>query len=245
MLSAFDLVLVINLKSRPDRLKEIRAQLNGVGHDFGDRIRVLPASRPADAGGFRSIGAHGCFRSHMSCLAEAVRENASSLLILEDDVDFVRSGFESQEVTEYLAQGKWDIFYGGYGLEESFSIDTAPHVSAGLRLAAPGLPIGLTHFVAFHGETISSLHDYLGAMIARPPGHPDGGPMDVDGAYNWFRKSALLPRTILADPQLAFQRASPSDVTARRWYDRIPPFDSVARVARSLRSQLVKKSAGS
>jgi glycosyl transferase, family 25 len=72
-------------------------------------------------------------------------------------------------------------------------------------------------------------------MTNRPAGHVDGGPMDVDGAYNWFRRSAFQPKTLLADPQLGFQRGSPSDITDRKWYDRVPPLARLARLARSMR----------
>jgi glycosyl transferase family 25 len=238
MFSAFDLTLVINLESRPDRLKEVRQQLVGVGYDFGERIRVLPACRPSYPGGFRSIGAHGCFLSHMSCLEQAIKIGASSLLVLEDDVDFERNQFNpGNPILRHLAEGNWDIFYGGYGLEAPLSMETAPILPHGLRQALPTLSIGLTHFVAFHGDSIRTLHGYLGEMLKRPPGHPDGGPMDVDGAYNWFRGSSFAPRTLLADPQLGYQRASPSDVTARKWYDRLPPFAPLARMARAVRSR--------
>jgi len=88
VLTQFDRVFVINLDSRPDRLREMGSQLRSIGYDFDGRIQRFPAVKVAEPGGFRSIGAHGCFLSHLGCLEKALQSVARSVMILEDDVDF-------------------------------------------------------------------------------------------------------------------------------------------------------------
>lgn len=41
--------------------------------------------------------------------------------------------------------------------------------------------------------------------------------MHVDGAYSWFRKDHPFLRTLLADPELGYQRPSRSDIFTGHW----------------------------
>jgi hypothetical protein len=84
------------------------------------------------------------------------------------------------------------------------------------------------HFVGIHRERLQELHEYLSAMLKRPAGHADGGPMDVDGAYSWFRMR-IAAKTLMADPELGHQRSSASDIRPG-WHDSVP----VARTLSSL-----------
>ena len=59
-------------------------------------------------------------------------------------------------------------------------------------------------------------------MLARPSGHPLGGPMHVDGAYNWFRKDFPAYTTIIATPKLGFKRSSDSSIADISWKNRLP-----------------------
>ena len=46
--------------------------------------------------------------------------------------------------------------------------------------------------------------------------------MHVDGAYNGLRRANPDFDTLLATPELGFQRASRTDIHALRWYDATP-----------------------
>ena len=82
----FDQIFVINLPSRRDRYEEMCEQLRRVGLGWDSpKVTHFPAFRPADDGGFRSIGAHGCFRSHLGVIEQAIADGLDSILILEDD----------------------------------------------------------------------------------------------------------------------------------------------------------------
>ncbi|HAX77040.1 MAG TPA: LPS biosynthesis glycosyltransferase, partial [Cyanobacteria bacterium UBA11372] len=47
---------------------------------------MFPAIRPDDAGDFPSIGARGCFESHLAILKQALADRLSNVLIVEDDL---------------------------------------------------------------------------------------------------------------------------------------------------------------
>ncbi|ATE63375.1 glycosyltransferase family 25 protein [Rhizorhabdus dicambivorans] len=118
---SFDRVYVLNLPDRADRRAEMAGELARIGTGYGDpRVRLFPAIRPDDPGGFPSIGARGCFLSHLAMLREARDEGLGRILILEDDCDFAR-GFEAglPAVLDRLDASSWDIFYGGYELSSS------------------------------------------------------------------------------------------------------------------------------
>ena len=79
-------IYVINLSTRPDRRKEAEKELARI--DW--RAEFFSAERPIDALGFPSIGARGCFESHLSVLKLGLAQG-EHLAILEDDLNFSRS----------------------------------------------------------------------------------------------------------------------------------------------------------
>jgi GR25 family glycosyltransferase involved in LPS biosynthesis len=81
---------VINLATRADRRAEMEAQLNRVGW----QAEFFAAFRPNAAEGFPSIGARGCYLSHLAVLRLGLRSR-NHVLIMEDDLNFVE-GFSRQ-----------------------------------------------------------------------------------------------------------------------------------------------------
>ena len=77
---------------------------------------------------------------------------------------------------------------------------------------------------------------YLGAMLERKPGDPLGGPMHVDGAYNWFRRAHAHHIAVAAVPELGYQRASRTDIHDLRWFDRWPGVRAAVAVIRRIRN---------
>jgi len=213
----FAQVHVINLRSRADRYAEMGAQLGRIGLSFDSHhVHLFEASKPLDCAGFPSVGARGCFMSHLAVLRHALSESARSVLILEDDLNFCED-FQSlfNELAATLEALDWGMFYGVYVLE-------LPMARSGATVTRidPRKPIMTTAFVAVNGQHIAALVDYLEAMLERAPGDSQGGPMHIDGAYGWFRQSHPNVSTWLATPPLGFQRSSRTDVHALRWYDR-------------------------
>ena len=201
----FEQVRIINLVDRPDRRREMTAQLERLGA-MAPNVEFYNAQRPADAGGFPSLGARGCFDSHLSVLRSARDAKAGSLLILEDDLDFTRDGRKRLgDVLADLSTRPWDFFYGAHLLDANGR--------SGLAELAADEPVMTASCLAFSGDVIPPLVDFLEGVLTRPPGSADYGPMHVDGAYTVFRMLNPERRTSVAFPTLGRQRSSPSDIT--------------------------------
>ncbi len=80
-------IFIINLKERSDRRKEIAAELKKINISE-EEYEFFEAVRPIEKGEFRTIGAKGCFMSHLGVLKEAKRRGLKNVVILEDDVAF-------------------------------------------------------------------------------------------------------------------------------------------------------------
>ena len=211
----FAKISIVNLPHRSDRRTAVRKEIRRLGVDIdGQRVAFLEAVRPTTPDGFDSIGARGCFLSHLAALKAARDANVSTLLILEDDVAFSSAERKSmKETLGHLFAGTWDVFYGGsVVIQEATPITILPS-----RIA-----VQLTHFMAFSNRAIHLLVPYLEAMLTRPAGSPQGGPMHVDGAYSHFRRDHPELVSVAATPPIAHQRASRTDIHALGAYDRLP-----------------------
>jgi glycosyl transferase family 25 len=233
-LEYFDKVFVINLPSRADRRREMDQQLRSIGLAIdAPLIEVFPAIRPPDKGSFDSAGARGAFSSHLGVLRNAVRAGYRRILILEDDVNFTQN-FNAQldrALRSIDSQG-WQLFYGGYKLMD------APPPPYGTPLIDPTREIWLAHFLGVAAPAISMAAEFLETLLTRPAGDPRGGPMHVDGAYSWLRRLNPNITTRLAAPQIAYQRASRTDIHQLRWFDRLTGVRDLIAIARALKNAM-------
>jgi hypothetical protein len=217
----FEQTFIINLPNRHDRREEMAGQLQtiGLGLEYPG-MTIFPAVRPESSGDFPSIGARGCFLSHLGVLRQAWQAGYQRILILEDDVDFSKD-FQliAPKIIDALQNIEWSVFYGGYRVGQELPV--TPDVPSLISIK-PDVAVQTSHFVAVQGQAIAHLVAYLEQMLQRPGGHPEGGPMHVDGAYNWFRRSSPQFKTVLAVPQLGFQRPSRTDIHDLKWHDRMP-----------------------
>lgn len=91
---------------------EQHLNLVGLSLDHPDVI-LFEAVRPSSKGEFPTVGAKGCFLSHLGVLEDAIAADCSSFLILEDDVDFsVDFPDRIEGISKRLNNQEWDIFYG-------------------------------------------------------------------------------------------------------------------------------------
>lgn len=229
-LDYFQQIYIINLPHRRDRREEMAEQLEKIGLGLeSPNVCVFRAVRPEDAGGFPSIGTRGCFLSHLGVLRDACQRQLERILIFEDDLNFV-SDFRRKmsEVTAMLQREDWSLFYGG------FAMDSPPEPVEGQSVFKVNSSESITnaHFIAFRGPVILEMANFLDVVLSRPPGDPDGGPMHVDGAYAWYRNLHPEKITLLATPQLGYQRSSRTDIHALRWFDRAPGVRSAVGVIR-------------
>ncbi len=232
----FERIRIINLRHREDRRKQVRNELARIGVSIDNKhASFFEAQKFDDQGEFPSIGARGCFDSHLKILEEAARERAASVLILEDDFQLTRHGRKNlKAVLDRLEVVDWSIFYGGgrvQMVEQEASLVTSLNSTQVVQCA---------HFIAFKGKSIDAVVAYLNAILERCAGSPEGGPMHVDGAYSWFRQAHPEFRTFMALPEIAVQRPSISDITpSSRRIEKIPLVSVGIGLARALKSRLM------
>jgi hypothetical protein len=228
----FPLTRIINLPERADRLRDMERQLAAIGMPFAPgRVEVFPAERPDSAAGFPGIGARGCFLSHLAILKDARSRGVESVLIVEDDACVPETQVALlTSMAQQASRKDWGILYLG-------------HIEHLAGVAEPGWlpytgPVACSHFYAARRSVFDPLIEYLEACLLRPPGDPVGGPMAYDGALTMFRAAHPEVITLIAQPSLAAQRSSRSDITPR-FFDRLPLLRELSGLARLLRSRLL------
>ncbi len=217
----FDAIYLINLPERLDRKRELESELRRVGLETNaPRLVWVRGVRPLDAGEFPSIGARGCFLSHLHCLELAVEQNHARILILEDDACFPRLRVNAlQKAVASLENSEWAIWYGG----GSVALDSKPaDGNVEVFPIKPTEGVQTTHCVAFQRDTINSMLAFLQLILTRPKGHPEAGPMHVDGAYSTWRSLNPSAVTLVTVPPVCIQRSSKSDIAGPRWFDKNP-----------------------
>jgi glycosyl transferase family 25 len=218
---AFDAIYLINLPERADRKRELERELRSVGLQADDpRLVWIRAVRPLEAGEFPSIGARGCFLSHLTCLQSASERGHGRVLILEDDACFPRfriNGLKS--IVGKLNGLNWAMWYGGGRMLREFDvgIDNIEIIPIDTTV-----DVQTSHCIAFQGEAIGSVRAFLELILTRPGGHPEAGPMHVDGAYNTWRGLNPTAITLVTVPPVCVQRSSQSDIAIARWFDKTP-----------------------
>lgn len=219
---------VINLRDRSDRRFEMENQLARIGWE----AQFLEAVRPDGAGDFPSIGARGCFLSHLAALRQGRNEN-SHVLIMEDDLNF-KSEFAYlwRGACEALEKTNWSIFYPAHLLQDIGK--------EGLQELDREQPIICAHFVLFNKNAISTVIGGLEDILSRQPGDPLGGPMHVDGAYSTIRAQNPLLSTFIYVPSLGYQRSSRSDIAALKAFDRVTILRPLVIIARKIKQELTR-----
>ncbi|WP_297573689.1 glycosyltransferase family 25 protein [uncultured Deefgea sp.] len=223
-------IYVINLPERVDRKKEIQYALSNLGIEWqANKVMCWPAIRPNNSNGYPSIGAYGCFLSHLAALQDAQRAEQGWVLILEDDAIFTPA-FTTQlpAIAQLLASEQADLIYLGHCQVIG---DTKPEL--GLSLTTQAI-VG-AHAYLVRIEYLSTLLPYLEGCLSRPAGDPMGGRLHYDGALSLFRQFNPSCRTWIAQPSLIEQRFSRSDIQAHKWYDRWPILSQCAAWARKIK----------
>lgn len=211
---AFDRIRIVNLPHRADRRREMKAELARIGLADDPRVAFFPAVRPEQPGSFTSIGERGCFESHRAILDEAAAAG-ESVLIVEDDCDF------TDQARTFHPLGDWDIFYGGYAAS-----DPADPASSNI--------FG-SHMMGFSAAGARMVSDYLRDLVQAEDTPP------VDGAYVWFRRAHPEVGTLFAQPPLANQRPSRTDIADLRFFDRVPGLREAVGAARRLKRGLTRR----
>lgn len=228
----FERAYAINLPHRTDRRQHIIRELEKAGMPLSaNKVEIFPGIQPTQAKNFLSVGMLGCFLSHLTILKQAKKDGLANVLIMEDDLFFTKQLLKNQTaIVEQLQQRNWDFLYLGH--EEDIN-STSP-----FSICPPSVGVMKTHFYAVNSSLFDRLILFFEEIQQRPEGHPDGGPMSIDGAYSTFRARNPDVVTLIASPSLGWQRSSVSDITANAWYDRVPAVKELANLAREFKQVL-------
>ena len=151
----FEHIFYINLDKDVDRRKLCENQLNY----YGLNAERFSAICPTDKGNFPTIGARGCYLSHLKLVEEAKRRNLDHILILEDDFLLHEKFFE---LCSQLSPVEYDLFYF-YRWSE---LDEYP-----IKI----VPIEYT--ICTHAYAVHS--NYYDKYIEQVKNHEDGKPIDL------------------------------------------------------------------
>ncbi|XOF35359.1 MAG: glycosyltransferase family 25 protein [Candidatus Electrothrix sp. YB6] len=206
----FDKIYVVNLPERIDRRREITEALQRIGISFTPgKVELFPAVKPTEAAGFSSPGVRGCFLSHLSILRKAAELDLSNVLVIEDDVEFV-SIFEQlwPAMQQQLQDASWNFAYLGYTHVEGSTLASRKTEHVEMRPLPDSLRC--THAYAVSRPTFAPLIEHLEELEQHRP-------IDVDGAFNVFRRKYPETLTLIAEPQVIRDRASHSDLHNTGW----------------------------
>lgn len=174
----------------------------------GSRVAFFDACQVSDPGEFYSAGAHGCYLSHL----EILEASKGSVLILEDDCDFILGA------ADYIVP-ECDVFYGGYYAANPADLPTSDIIGS--------------HMMGYFNP--NEVGAYLKKTLESPSSRGNVPPPPMDAAIVWYRRAHPVARIAFANPVLAHQRPSKTDVGPPSFIDRFP---IVAKFARALKQIL-------
>jgi glycosyl transferase, family 25 len=235
MIGHFERIAVIHLPERRDRYLSIKSELARMGVNIqSSKVQVPDAPRPPEANGFPSRAVHGNFLSHLTILRSALDEGVRDVLVLEDDALFHQS-LHRDGLVVALEHEPWDMCFLGHALR------TRVLPKGLIRYSLEYGPFTHAHCYAVHQRCLPGLTQYLQTTLDNPAGHPDGGHMYIDGAFNHYRQRNPQLHTIIASPSLCRQKGSPSSIAGARWYERPAVVRAGVQAARSLRDGIWRR----
>lgn len=229
----FDMVRIINMTSRTDRREETIQEFQRGHLPVGtDQIDFFPAVTPDAADGFSTRGAKGCYMSHLEILREAQARKARHLLVLEDDIAFVRDiNMLGADAFRKLQELDWDLAYFGHILSSHRN-------NPEWRIADQ--PMFTSHCYAVNGKALPELIRLLEGILTRPPGDPQGGPMHYDAALNWFFRHNVNIKAYYYTYCLGFQRPSATNIHKPGTLDRLPLISGLLSFARYIKREYLR-----
>lgn len=232
LIEYFDRAYIINLVDRLDRRRQVEREFRHAGINVpNEKVQLYTAFRPVDKGRFDSVGVRGCFTSHRNVLELANREGLRNALILEDDVSFRSIGTNFvRELMVQLSCEDWDLAFLAYLLPPEDALKDVKR-----PLTRWPNDIRGTHFYAVNGSFIQTMLQYMYECELRPRGHPLGGPMTADGAYNHVRYVMPNINLFVSVPSLAHQRYSRADIADPRTFDKLVWLSPVLRGLRAIK----------
>lgn len=154
----FERVCVISLRDRPDRRLRLQAHLENFGVKKSE-VEWLKAYSghlvPHPSWWNAGPGAWGCFLSHSRALADALEDEVTSILVLEDDVVFRSDIVELLEALVKQVPQDWgQLYLGGQHATE-------PKPLANSALVQRANKVYRTHAYAVHRRAMKGVFEHL------------------------------------------------------------------------------------
>lgn len=169
-------------------------ELRRIGLEGDHRVQFVDGVLVEDKAPWRAPGEKGVFLAQLGIIADAAAAG-ESVLILEDDVDFTAAA------ASWGRADDCDIAYGGYLPADPNDLHSTDIIGA--------------HCIGFSARAVKALAPFLSGLQTHP------SPPPIDGAYVWFRRQREGFRTEFAEPVVAVQRPSRSDITPAHRFDKI------------------------
>jgi len=237
MFSAFDSIRIVSLPDRLDRRAEISKEMTRASLTVDEGpVRMFDAIRPGEVAGFPSIGARGCYLSHLQVLREALDAGTKHVMVFEDDAMFTREIDHTDALLELCESDDWDFLYPGHVM--------LPAIPGPLHWILKDDWLMCTHAYAVNHRVLRRLVSYLEDALARPVGHPAGGPMHLDAAYNYFMRDHPEVLTYRSSRSVVIQRSSESDVAPPKAVHRLIP-KAALQIARKAKNWVRSRSSKS
>jgi len=185
----------INLSSRPDRKQHVEEQMQRLG---------IPIER------FNAIklpnGALGCSMSHLKCLEMAKKEGWPHLLIVEDDIKFLKPELFKRQLSKFLStHGTWDVILVGGNNVPPYQVIDDTCVKVGSCQTTTGYLVNGHYF----DTLIANYREGIKKLIENPSQHIlyaiDKFWFQLQKRDNWF----------LITPLSVTQREDYSDIEKR------------------------------
>ena len=188
-----DKIVYINLDKRTDRNEQIQAELRAMELDFERRSGVE-----------HEIGHLGCGLAHLKVLKEAREQGWESVLILEDDFQFLADKARVEEGFKAIEDlGPWHVIMFGYN-----SLRSQPYNEHFLRILDAQTTSGYMVHSSFYDKLIQLWEESMRDLEKTHMGHLYA----LD--QSWKR---LQPVNLFYgfSPRLGQQRESWSDIEKR------------------------------
>ncbi len=230
--------IIINLRSRQDRLHDSLAELSrAFNRTVGrDDVHLIRPPRFDEPSGFSNVGFRSNLEAHLAA-ARLSQDNSNMVnLILEDDIAISSAWATAADgLLSELNDRPWQIANLGY-LDHwgEVAAASAQNEETGPRwLPFRGKVNGL-HAYLLHRSVLDRWIAHLDTVAHGEPGDQLLGPMPSDGALNTFTWVEPHAVRLLAVPNLVGSRPTRSDISPRG-IDRLPVVRALAERARRQR----------
>lgn len=188
----------INLESRPDRRQHVEQQLSLVGVKNAERFNAIRLPN----------GAIGCSMSHLKCLETALKNDWEHVLIVEDDILFLKPNKFVAQFNKFLDihQTNFDVLLiGGNNIPPYKVIDDTC-----IKVSKCQTTTGYFVQRHYYKQLIANIREGIGKLMREPDKHV----LYAIDKY-WFQLQAK-DKWFLITPLTVTQREDYSDIEQRR-----------------------------